>query len=123
VNRVGEAWEFLEEKVLPNTKFSPGVPAFQERGLKKEWLEWMKERHKAQLEGLTKALKDKVVVFETKFTTKVKRWDYDRIFSRANDDPPNCGIEKDGKRIEQRVKVMLKAYKDMKQVDSELKLD
>jgi hypothetical protein len=83
----------------------------------------MKERNKAQLEGLTKALKDKVVVFETKFTTKVKRWDYSRLFLRAKDNPPNCGIEKDGKKIEERVKVMLKAYKDMKPVDSELKLD
>ncbi|KAF1851751.1 uncharacterized protein K460DRAFT_271464 [Cucurbitaria berberidis CBS 394.84] len=97
---------------------------YKERGLKKEWLDWMKEKHKARMDALTKAMDDKLGVFSNNpgVITKLRRWDYSGIFRREVKEP-NCGYETDQKIIDQRVALLKDAYKNMKRVESELKLD
>lgn len=145
VNRVGAAWEYLEKEILVGRSFIPPVTTpvatpvavsvstptatlsaeiFKERGLKKEWLDWIKERHKTQLDILMQTLNEKINIFEGKssFITKLKRWDYTGSFKRATKDP-NCGFEKDQRRMEERVELLIKAFKNLTPIDSELKLD
>jgi hypothetical protein len=130
VRRVGEAWEYLEKVVLVGTTWTPPSPSkpepFKERGLKKEWFDWIKEHHKLRLDAMLQALANKVSIFEgtPSVITKLRRWDYGGVFRRA-DGVPNCGFEKDSKRLQKRVDLLKKAYDDLKArgIDSELKLD
>lgn len=127
VRRVGEAWELIERTILVGKKYKNAdgkEVSYTERGLKQEWLDWMKARHKKNLDALTKAMDDKLLVFDGKpgVITKLKRWDYGGNFKRKVD-VPNCGFEKDQKTIDERVELLKAAYKAMKRVDSELKLD
>lgn len=126
-SRIGDAWETLEKKLLTGVTYkTPGgtVEVYKERGLKKEWLDWMKKRHKESLDRLKEALEDKIQVFKRKpaYVTKLKRWDHAGIFSRAVKQP-NCGFEKSDKILQERVDLLIKAYENMKPVDSELDLD
>ncbi|KAH7346961.1 hypothetical protein BKA66DRAFT_433113 [Pyrenochaeta sp. MPI-SDFR-AT-0127] len=104
----------------------PGGPPeiYKERGLKKEWLDWMKETHKIRLDALTETMNEKLEVFKNNpsVITKLKRWDYSGIFGRAVE-TANCGFEKDSKKLDKRVDLLIDAYKNMRQVESELKLD
>ncbi|KAI8935007.1 hypothetical protein NX059_008673 [Plenodomus lindquistii] len=122
VTRIGEAWEYLEKTILAGTT-SANNKAFVERGLKKEWIDWMKDRHKVRLEKVMTTLKNKIVIFEGKssFITKLKRWDYGGVF-RRDVEIPNCGTETDPARMQKRIELLLAAYKDLKAVDSDLKL-
>jgi len=146
VNRVGDAWEYLEKEILVGRSYTPPVVSstianptasliaspsvsqvvepFRERGLKKEWLDWMKEQHKTQLDSLMQTLNDKIKVFEGKssYITKLKRWDYSGVCRRAVN-VPECGFEKDQKIMEERVKLLIKEFYSLKPVNSELKLD
>ncbi|KAF2824664.1 hypothetical protein CC86DRAFT_353149 [Ophiobolus disseminans] len=121
VQRVGAAFEYLETEVLPKAQ----VKGYTKRGLKKEWEDWMTKYHKARLDALQAALEDKMKVFEksTGITTKMKRWDYLNIFKRVDTKKPNCGFEKDNKKMDERVQLLKDAFKKMKKVNSELKLD
>ncbi|KAH7075650.1 hypothetical protein BKA63DRAFT_603011 [Paraphoma chrysanthemicola] len=128
VTRVGDAFAFLEDEVLVNEQWehpvTKQIEKFKPRDLRKEWFDWMKKVHKERLDKLTKALADKISVFESKPGTKsrLKRWDYSGVFRRAVEEP-NCGFEKDDQEMKKRVKLLVDAYKSMKPVDSELRLD
>ncbi|KAH8711916.1 hypothetical protein GQ44DRAFT_776460 [Phaeosphaeriaceae sp. PMI808] len=131
VRRVGEAWELVEKNFLTGRTFTETDPdtgaqktmTYQYRNLKKEWLDWMKEEHKIQLEGLTRMLKNKLEVFQGDpgVITKLKRWDYGGIFRREVDEP-NCGTGKDHE-MKKRVDLLIKEYKKMTPVESVLTLD
>ena len=121
VIRVGEAFEHLEANVLPNLD-----PTFKRRGLKDEWVTYMKALHKDRLGKLNDVLKDKVKIFRGESTmSQVRRWDFAGTFwTRAKDkDSLNCGFEKDDKRMEERVKLLIEAYDKLDPVETELKLD
>jgi hypothetical protein len=124
VTRVGEAWEYLEKNVLAGTTPPGQAVPFKERGLKKEWLDWMQEEHKLLLDALEQALAEKVSVFrgQSSIITKLKRWDYVGVF-RRDVTVPNCGFEKDTKIMQKRVDLLLDAYNRLSPVNSELKLD
>jgi hypothetical protein len=120
VRRVGAAFEYLEKNILVGVTYKGEV--FKERGLKDEWLEFMKKKHKEMLDGLQKALDEKLPVFDGNpgVDTNVKRRDFGSIFRRA-DTPPNCGLEKDPKKMEKRIQ-LLKDFKSntLKAIDSTL---
>jgi hypothetical protein len=131
VNRVADAWEYLETEVLPNMKGFNGVP-YQYRGLKDEWITFMKSAHKKHLERLNTALDEKISVFQgtSNFKTNVKRWtgiekwDYFGVFPReSGPKTPNCGFEKDDKKIEERVTLLKRAKQSLPKAETELKLD
>lgn len=130
VRRVGEAWEHLEKVVLAGKVWTPRLSRtpepFKERGLKKEWIDWMKELHKNMLDNMMRVLEDKVSVFkgQPSVNTNLKRWDYAGIFRRAVE-VPNCGFEKNKNTMEKRVTLLLGEFQKLKArgIDSELKLD
>jgi hypothetical protein len=125
VIRVGEAWKYLEEEVLANAKGVNGEP-FKERapgGMRKEWRDWMQDLHKKRLDALNQALDDKKNIFDPSTITKLKRWDYGGVFSRAGVVTPNCGLETDQKRLKERVGLLVDFKNALTPVNSELKLD
>jgi hypothetical protein len=109
VTRIGEAWEYLEKTILVDP--TNGNVAYKERGLKEEWLAWMKTTHKDQIDALKKALDDKIDVFSSKlgFKTHVPRWDHAGIFRREVA-VPQCGYEKDKQKMEKRVQLLKDFY-------------
>jgi hypothetical protein len=123
VTRIGEAWEYLEKKILINAQYNNVL--FKERGLKKEWLEWMKRKHKIELDRLSNVLDEKLKVFEDNpgVNTNPKRWDYDSIFGRAEPKKMRwCGFEKSSTKMQERVELLKDAKKKLKDAESELKL-
>jgi hypothetical protein len=126
VERIGNAWEYLETKILPGTTWidGDGKPhPFQAKGLKQQWLEFMKKKHSTHLKRIKDALKAKVSIFEgnPSVTTKVKRWDFLGLFSkRVATVPPNCGTETDSDRMKTRVELLLTAYDEMPDLEIEL---
>lgn len=114
VNRIGEAWEYLEKNVLAGTVSNSGA-VYKERGLKTEWLGWMEAGHKARLDGLVQALDKKLSIFEGKpgVVTRVKRWDFAGIFGREVK-TPNCGFEKDATKMAKRVELLVNFKKKSK---------
>jgi hypothetical protein len=124
VNRIGDAWELIEKEYLARKTLVSGTK-YTERGLKKEWLDWMKTHHKESLKALNDAMGDKIKVFtpgQSGFITKLKRWDYDAIFRREVD-RPNCGSEKSSSNLQKRIDLLKDAYKRQKKIEEELKLD
>ncbi|KAH7090484.1 hypothetical protein FB567DRAFT_546679 [Paraphoma chrysanthemicola] len=128
VTRVGNAFAFLEENVLVNEQWvhpvTGSTESFKPRDLRKDWFDFMKTTHKDRLDKLTQALAGKISILESKSNTqtKLKRWDYAGIFRRAPK-TPNCGFEKDDKNMKKRIELLVDAYKNLKPVESELKLD
>jgi hypothetical protein len=125
VKRIGEAWEYLKKNIVVGTKWKDSgnkEVIFKKRGIKKEWLAWMKLWHKERLDALNAALEEKLEVSDkgTSFTVRFKRWDYGGIFGRAVK-VPNCGVKKDTNTMAKRVELLLDAKKNkFKAVDSEL---
>jgi len=130
VLRVGEAWDLLESTLLvgkQSTILDPtkqGLETFQPRGLKKEWLNWVQQDYKEQLDKLQTVLNEKVQIFHNKPSvgTKLKRWDYSRVFGREVK-VPECGSESDSKKMQERVDLLKDAYKNMAPINSDLKYD
>jgi hypothetical protein len=130
VLRVAEAWDLLESSLLVGKQSDiahptdPNREAFQARGLKKEWLNFMQKEYKEQLDKLQGTLDKKVQIFynNPSVITKLKRWDYSHIFGRAVK-VPDCGTEPDSKKMQQRVDLLKDAYKKMDRVNSDLKFD
>jgi hypothetical protein len=125
---VGDAWERLESEVLINTSWEDqqnNAHPFKARGIKDEWLKFVKDRHKDQLDKLEQEIKEKALIFDykSKIITKLKRWDYAGIFRRASAEP-KCGEEKDQKRMDKRVQLAYEFYTDLVKTpfDTELKL-
>jgi hypothetical protein len=126
VKRVGEAWEYLERTILAGTKWKRPKSndiVYKERGLKQEWLDFMKTWHKEKLDALDKALTEKLDVFSGKYSVipRIKRWDYRGIFGR-DVKVPNCGSETDPNRMAKRVQLLKDAKAALKAVDSTLDL-
>ncbi|KAH5087525.1 hypothetical protein HBI73_146840 [Parastagonospora nodorum] len=123
IRRVGDAFELIEKDLLAQKKDAKGQK-YKERGLKKEWLDWMAGVHKDRLKKLNDAMADNIKIFkgESDHVNPWKRWDYSGLFSRAPDEP-DCGFEPNKDRMETRVKMLVDAYESMKPVEEELKLD
>jgi hypothetical protein len=123
VNRVGEAWELIEREYLAS-KIDKNGAKYKERGLKKEWLDWMKVRHKSALKRLNDAVDDKIKLFDgqSNFITKVKRLDHGSIFRRKKE-TVDCGSEKDLSKLQKRIDLLKDAYQNQNKVEEELKLD
>jgi hypothetical protein len=122
---VGEAWEMIEKEVLAHRTDPITGAVYQERGLKKEWLDFTKALHKKSMKALNDSLKAKIDVFNRKsdLITKLKRWDYGAVFQRRDVKAPNCGTEKSSKDIEKRIDLLKDAFKGFTKVEEELKLD
>jgi hypothetical protein len=120
VLRVGDAFEYVEDEILPQSAAKPAV----KRGLKKEWIEYMKKQHKESLEAFQKELDDNVKIFDPRSPriTKLRRWDYSGVFKREITFP-DCGTEKDKQKMAKRVQLLVDAYAKMPRIDTELKLD
>lgn len=124
INRIGDAWELIEKEYLAPMTLLTGE-TYTERGLKKEWLDWMKTHHKESLKALNDVLEDKIKVFtpgQSGFITKVKRLDYGSIFRRKVK-APNCGSEKSSSDLQKRIDLLKDAYKNQKRIEEDLKLD
>jgi hypothetical protein len=128
VNRVGEAWKYLEELLEKNKAvFKPAKgndEPFVKRDIRKAWREWMVDQHKLRLGDLQKALDDNLHIFkgESKIKTKIKRWDHWGIFRRVVEEP-NCGTEPDDKIMKKREDMLVEAKGKLAKIDLVLKLD
>jgi hypothetical protein len=128
VNRVGEAWKYLEELLEKNKAvFKPAKgndEPFVKRDIRKAWREWMVDQHKLRLGDLQKALDDNLHIFkgESKIKTKIKRWDHWGIFRRVVEEP-NCGTEPDDKIMKKREDMLIEAKGKLAKIDLVLKLD
>lgn len=121
---MGAAFELIEKEFLAQKTGANGQK-YKERGLKKEWLDWMAGIHKDRLKKLNDAMKNNIKIFKngkSDYVNPWKRWDYSGLFSRAPDEP-DCGSEPKDDQMEKRVKMLVTAYEGMKPVEEELKLD
>jgi hypothetical protein len=126
VKRVAAAFDHIETVVLPSIHTDPNNP-YPKKNLGQQWLDFMKAKHKERLGNLNTVLDEKVKVFEgnSPFKPNVKRWisipkwDHLGVFRRKVD-KPNCGFEKDKSKMEERVKLLLKAKEDLTKVDTDL---
>ncbi|KAH5789298.1 hypothetical protein HBI88_049860 [Parastagonospora nodorum] len=128
VNRIGEAWDHIERNILAGTKHASTQELYKKRDLKTEWLDFMTARHKKYMKKMNDMMDEKIKVFTDPpgsivFPTKVKRWDYLGVFRRAKDGPPNCGFEPDPQKMQDRVAMMIDAYKNMPKAVEDLKLN
>jgi len=112
VNRVGVAFEFIETELAK-------VAGFKKRagqGLKKEWEKFMVDHHKKVLGDLRDTLDGRLKVFEGKTGLSIlRRWDYAGVFRRAKGVAKvDCGFEQDDKKMDARVKNLIKVYNKVK---------
>ncbi|EAT79447.2 hypothetical protein SNOG_13120 [Parastagonospora nodorum SN15] len=110
------------------TKHASTQELYKKRDLKTEWLDFMTARHKKYMKKMNDMMDEKIKVFTDPpgsivFPTKVKRWDYLGVFRRAKDGPPNCGFEPDPQKMQDRVAMMIDAYKNMPKAVEDLKLN
>jgi len=121
---VGAAFELVEKTFLASKTNAKGQK-YKERGLKKEWLDWIAGVHKDRLKKLNDAMADNIKIFKngkSDYVNPWKRWDYSGLFSRAPKEP-DCGSESNDDQMKTRVKMLEDAYESMTPVEEELKLD
>ena len=111
VNRIGTALKYLEQGPLKTLKI-PGGYEPMKPSLESQWDTYMKARYASVISGIESTMK---TLTEDLEKAKVKRGWLSRLKRGTGSTVgPLCGQEKDKKKMNDRIALLLKEYKDVK---------